>query len=158
MADPSGAISGSRGTDMLFAGSEAAGPRALATDVVRGVGFSPIFVGPIRYARNLEAIAELWIHMAVRSSSGWLAASKSGNRNHARRHTHTRTHAVPACVAAAAVVVIFLGSSWFSVRDRLASPRQAVSPDRHASCHAGPAAPGPHGASHHRVRASRYCP
>jgi hypothetical protein len=27
----------------------------------------PFFVGPIRYAHNLEAIAELWIHMNMPS-------------------------------------------------------------------------------------------
>eukprot|EP00977_Amphora_coffeiformis_P006603 scaffold1424_cov168-Amphora_coffeaeformis.AAC.16 len=51
------------GKDMLIAGDESA--RATAEDVVRGVGFKPFYVGPIRYARNLEALAELWIHMAV---------------------------------------------------------------------------------------------
>lgn len=29
------------------------------------VGFEPVFVGPIRYARNLEALAELYIHLGV---------------------------------------------------------------------------------------------
>ncbi len=67
MRDPSGRLSFSRGTDMLFAGSSDAATLAIATDVVRGVGFTPIHVGPLRYARNLEAIAELWIHMAVRT-------------------------------------------------------------------------------------------
>ena len=39
--------------------------RAIERVVVAGVGFKPFYVGPIRYARNLEAIAELWIHMAI---------------------------------------------------------------------------------------------
>lgn len=33
--------------------------------VIAGVGFLPVYVGPIRYARNLEAIAELWIHLGT---------------------------------------------------------------------------------------------
>ena len=48
--------------------------------VISGTGFSPKHVGPIRYARNLEAIAELWIHLAVppagetRENWGWAFA------------------------------------------------------------------------------------
>lgn len=34
-------------------------------EIIRGVKFSPFRVGPIHYARNLEAMAEMWIHMAV---------------------------------------------------------------------------------------------
>ncbi len=37
----------------------------VAKAVVAGVGFRPEYVGPIRYARNLEAIAELWIHLSA---------------------------------------------------------------------------------------------
>jgi len=50
---------------MLMAGAEEGRP--LAEAVVAGVGFVPEYVGPIRYARNLEAIAELWIHLGVPS-------------------------------------------------------------------------------------------
>jgi len=32
---------------------------------LEAVGFRALWVGPIRYARNLEAMAELWIHMAI---------------------------------------------------------------------------------------------
>jgi predicted dinucleotide-binding enzyme len=53
------------GKDMMFAGDPDEATRAVVEDVVKGVGFKPFYVGPIRYARNLEAIAELWIHMAV---------------------------------------------------------------------------------------------
>lgn len=53
------------GKDMLFAGDPDEASRKIAEDVVAGVGFKPFYVGPIRYARNLEAIAELWIHMAI---------------------------------------------------------------------------------------------
>lgn len=48
------------GTDMLFCG-----PDAEIQDVIAAVGFTPRYMGPIRYARNLEAIAELWIHCAI---------------------------------------------------------------------------------------------
>ena len=50
---------------MLFAGPGEAETKDLVVNVIRGVGFSPFHVGPIRYARNLEAMAELWVHMAV---------------------------------------------------------------------------------------------
>lgn len=53
------------GKDMLFCGSAEAEPLALATATVAAVGYNPYYVGPIRYARNLEAIAELWIHCAI---------------------------------------------------------------------------------------------
>lgn len=48
---------------MMFAGAEA--KRDVAEAIVRDVGFAPRYVGPIRYARNLEAIAELWIHAGI---------------------------------------------------------------------------------------------
>jgi 8-hydroxy-5-deazaflavin:NADPH oxidoreductase len=48
------------GKDMLFAGPDAAIANVIAT-----IGYNPIYVGPIRYARNLEAMAELWIHCAI---------------------------------------------------------------------------------------------
>ncbi|GFR41283.1 hypothetical protein Agub_g1798 [Astrephomene gubernaculifera] len=49
---------------MMFAG----GPqgRELVEEVIAAVGFKPEYLGPIRYARNLEALAELWIHLALR--------------------------------------------------------------------------------------------
>jgi len=53
------------GKDMMIAGDGDEASRKIAEDVVKAVGFKPFYVGPIRYARNLEAIAELWIHMAV---------------------------------------------------------------------------------------------
>jgi len=53
------------GKDMMIAGDPDTESRAIAEQVVAAVGFKPFYVGPIRYARNLEAIAELWIHMAV---------------------------------------------------------------------------------------------
>ncbi|PNH05802.1 Metalloreductase STEAP3 [Tetrabaena socialis] len=56
------AITGQQLT-MLFAGGPA--QREAAEEVISAVGFKPEYVGPIRYARNLEAIAELWIHLSV---------------------------------------------------------------------------------------------
>ena len=48
---------------MLIAGPK--DKRQVAERIVELVGFEPCYVGPIRYARNLEAIAELWIHVAL---------------------------------------------------------------------------------------------
>lgn len=59
------------GKDMMIAGGGGDGrvddavSRSVCEATVAAVGFKPVFVGPIRYARNLEAMAELWIHMAV---------------------------------------------------------------------------------------------
>lgn len=61
---PDGALIGGQQLTMLVAG----GPperRGEAEAVVAGVGFAPKYVGPIRYARNLDAIAELWIHLSI---------------------------------------------------------------------------------------------
>lgn len=46
---------------MLYAG----GPdkRDVAERIISDIGWRPVYVGPIRYARNLEALAELWIHL-----------------------------------------------------------------------------------------------
>lgn len=53
------------GKDMMIAGDPDEASRSIVEGVVASVGFKPFYVGPIRYARNLEAMAELWIHMAV---------------------------------------------------------------------------------------------
>lgn len=59
-------MSSAAGKDMLFCGTNTnEDALALAAAVVGAVGFKPYYVGPIRYARNLEAIAELWIHCAI---------------------------------------------------------------------------------------------
>lgn len=44
-----------------------AGPTddSAVNEIIKAVGFEPKYVGPIRYARNLEAIAELWIHLSA---------------------------------------------------------------------------------------------
>lgn len=59
MADPS------RGFDspatLMFACDPAA--RELAARVAADVGFAPEYVGPLRFARTLEALAVLWVHM-----------------------------------------------------------------------------------------------
>lgn len=48
---------------LLFAG---AGEKVdTAASIISDVGFKPEYVGPIRYAKNLEAIAELWIHLSA---------------------------------------------------------------------------------------------
>eukprot|EP00878_Enallax_costatus_P013208 GHUV01013806.1.p1 GENE.GHUV01013806.1~~GHUV01013806.1.p1 ORF type:complete len:170 (+),score=44.95 GHUV01013806.1:1605-2114(+) len=49
---------------MMFAGPDGSGKDAVS-NLIADVGFEPCYVGPIRYARNLEAIAELWIHLGV---------------------------------------------------------------------------------------------
>jgi 8-hydroxy-5-deazaflavin:NADPH oxidoreductase len=49
------------GLDMMYCGPDAAG----IADVVAAVGYKPRYIGPVRYSRNLEAIAELWIHCAI---------------------------------------------------------------------------------------------
>jgi len=48
------------GMDMLFCG-----PDSDIAELVEAVGLTPRYMGPIHYARNLEAIAELWIHCAI---------------------------------------------------------------------------------------------
>ena len=53
------------GKDMLIAGDAEEKYRTICEAVVAAVGFKPFYCGPIRYARNLEAMGELWIHMAV---------------------------------------------------------------------------------------------
>ena len=48
------------GKQMMYAG-----PDNDIEALIAAIGYVPYHVGPIRYARNLEAIAELWIHMAI---------------------------------------------------------------------------------------------
>lgn len=63
MVAPDGArISGEQLTLLVAGGPEG---REAVEQVVAAAGFKPTWVGGIRYARNLEAIAELWIHLAV---------------------------------------------------------------------------------------------
>lgn len=48
---------------MLFCGPTE--HQEVAAEIISVVGFAPQYVGPMKYARNLEAIAELWVHLAV---------------------------------------------------------------------------------------------
>lgn len=64
------------GKDMMIAGDPDTSYRAMAEAVVAAVGFNPFYVGPIRYSRNLEAMAEMWIHMAIPGLGG-----RSASRN-----------------------------------------------------------------------------
>ncbi len=60
---PDGTFINGQKLTMLFVGP--ADKKKVAASVVEGVGFIPKYVGPIRYARNLDAIAELWIHLSI---------------------------------------------------------------------------------------------
>ncbi|CAI5527326.1 unnamed protein product [Closterium sp. Naga37s-1] len=45
-------------------------PPSLALgQIISAVGFRPEYVGPLRNARNLESLAELWVHLAIKQ--GW---------------------------------------------------------------------------------------
>jgi 8-hydroxy-5-deazaflavin:NADPH oxidoreductase len=66
LADPK---FGGRMASMLYAGPSAGEGGAAfkaVTTLIRDVGFEPVYVGPQRQARNLESVAEMWIHMALR--------------------------------------------------------------------------------------------
>jgi len=65
MAAAADFLPGGQRLTMLFAGSDDKSKREIVEDVIAGVGFEPVYVGPIRYARNLEALAELWIHLGL---------------------------------------------------------------------------------------------
>lgn len=61
-----------------------AGPKekeGVAAKVIEGVGFIPKYVGPIRYARHLEAIAELWIDLGVPFIGGKHGQTESWGRS-----------------------------------------------------------------------------
>lgn len=60
-------VFGGKVADGLFAGpseAEDAEGYRLVTRVLADCGFHPRYVGPLRYSRNLESMAELWVHMA----------------------------------------------------------------------------------------------
>ena len=61
MADP---LYGSQGLSMLLCGDDAEA-KQMVGDLARQLGFEPVDVGPLRSARYLEAVAMLWIDMAV---------------------------------------------------------------------------------------------
>ena len=66
MADPK---YGSQGLSMLLCGDDAEARKVVA-DLARQLGFEPVDVGPLRSARYLEAVAMLWIDMAVLQGFG----------------------------------------------------------------------------------------
>jgi NADPH-dependent F420 reductase len=66
MADP---VYGSQGLSMLLCGDDAEVKKVVA-DLARQLGFEPVDVGPLRSARYLEAVAMLWIDMAVLQGMG----------------------------------------------------------------------------------------
>jgi NADPH-dependent F420 reductase len=61
LADPE---YGSQGLSMLLCGDDA-DAKKVTVDLARQLGFQPVDVGPLRSARYLEALAMLWIDMAV---------------------------------------------------------------------------------------------
>jgi NADPH-dependent F420 reductase len=66
MADP---VYGGRGLSMLLCGDDAEARKVVA-DLARQLGFEPVDVGPLRSARYLEAVAMLWIDMALLQGFG----------------------------------------------------------------------------------------
>lgn len=66
---------------MLFCGPGSPKERGVVETIIAGVGFAPRYVGPIRYARNLEAIAELWVHLGVPGVGVGEARDLSWGRN-----------------------------------------------------------------------------
>jgi NADPH-dependent F420 reductase len=66
MADP---LYGSQGLTMLLCGDDVEAKTVVA-GLARQLGFEPVDVGPLRSARYLEAVAMLWIDMAVLQGFG----------------------------------------------------------------------------------------
>jgi NADPH-dependent F420 reductase len=66
MADP---VYGSKGLSLLLCGDDAEAKKTTA-DLARQLGFDPIDVGPLKSARYLEAVAMLWIDMAILQGFG----------------------------------------------------------------------------------------
>ena len=65
MANP---LYGSQGLTMLLCGDKAEPKRVVAV-LANQLGFEPVDVGPLKSARYLEALAMLWIDMAVPKAS-----------------------------------------------------------------------------------------
>lgn len=53
----------------MFAGPADAAPKALVEELIQDTGFVPTYLGPIRYARNLEVS-----RTPVNYQVGWLVA------------------------------------------------------------------------------------
>ena len=66
MADPA---YGSQRLSMLICGDDAEAKK-VAADLAQQLGFEPVDVGPLRSARYLEAVAMLWIDMAILQGFG----------------------------------------------------------------------------------------
>jgi predicted dinucleotide-binding enzyme len=66
MADPK---YGSQDLSMLLCGDDAEAKKVVA-GLAQQLGFEPVDVGPLRSARYLEAIAMLWIEMAILQGFG----------------------------------------------------------------------------------------
>jgi NADPH-dependent F420 reductase len=66
MADPR---YGSQGLTMMMCGDDEEAKK-VAADLSRQLGFEPVDVGPLRSARYLEAVAMLWIDMAILQGFG----------------------------------------------------------------------------------------
>lgn len=64
MAAPDGELVTQQRLTLMYAGAEERAKQA--GDLISAVGFEPQYVGHIRHARNLEALAELYI-----VSKGW---------------------------------------------------------------------------------------
>jgi hypothetical protein len=61
----------------MFAGDATPEPRATAAGVIRDAGFEPTYVGPIRYARNLE-VWRNWV--SVRGCASQVARTLAASR------------------------------------------------------------------------------
>ncbi|KAL4418746.1 hypothetical protein ABPG77_006419 [Micractinium sp. CCAP 211/92] len=72
MAAPAGKLVNRRRLTLMYAGAEERAQQA--GDLISAVGFEPQYVGHIRHARNLEALAELYIHLGAGVGGGHWAA------------------------------------------------------------------------------------
>ena len=66
MANP---LYGSQGLTMLLCGDKAE-PKKVVAVLAKQLGFEPVDVGPLKSARYLEALAMLWIDMAISQGFG----------------------------------------------------------------------------------------
>ncbi len=86
-----GAGFGGKETQALYAGGEH--PDATVSGLLRDIGFRGRWVGPIRHARNLESLAELWVHMAYISKAGSKGkVMEAGGKNASSQATSTSSH------------------------------------------------------------------
>jgi predicted dinucleotide-binding enzyme len=83
-------------------GREAAAALACVFAVVSDVGLTPRWVGPLRYARNLESLAELWVGMAYATGANGGNADFAFSVVDARGAGQEQTGVVEALAAAEA--------------------------------------------------------